>query len=160
MREILFRGKRTDNGEWVHGYYVAANHNWHNRGVHKDWIVTAACANGGWFALHGRHPVVADTVGQYTGIKDKNGTMIFDGDVVKIGVSYGEGYNSRSVTGVIAYDDMGYLGVIVEYYDGRPVWSDIICELDLSGAIEDYCFEVIGNVHDNPELMEVGHAAD
>ena len=40
MREILFGGKRIDNGEWVEGYYVKAVHHWHKYGVHEDWIVT------------------------------------------------------------------------------------------------------------------------
>ena len=39
MRDILFRGKRVDNGEWVEGYYVRAGHHWHKYGIHEDWIV-------------------------------------------------------------------------------------------------------------------------
>lgn len=150
MREILFRGKRVDNGEWVNGYYVAANHHWHNRGVHKDWIITAACSNGGWFALHGRQPVVADTVGQYTGLTDKNGRKIFEGDIVE-----GHCHSAWSHTlqrCVIACGRHGFEarhhidGLDSEYYTYRVLFSKDV--------------EVIGNIHDTPELLEVGNAAD
>jgi len=144
MREILFRGKRIDGKGWIEGFYFQK---------------FSPCSEDGQPIYHGisdlppfGYEVIPETVGQYIG-QDKNGTKIFEGDIVKIGVTYGEGYNPRSVTGVVAYDDIGCLGVIVEYYDGHPVWSDIICELELSGAIEDYCFEVIGNIHDNPEMI-------
>jgi uncharacterized phage protein (TIGR01671 family) len=135
MREILFRGKRTDNSEWVRGYYVAANYSWHKRGVHRDWIVSAACANGGWFSIHGRYPVVTDTVGQYTGFTDKNGTKIFEGDVVK-------GFNNfhdREEQYVIRHTGVGLL--FCEY--GNEWHPDYIEQA-----------EVIGNIYDNPELME------
>lgn len=83
MREILFRGKRCDNGEWVQGFYVRADHHWHNHGIHKDWIICGASANGGWFALHNKYPVIAETVGQYIGLTDMSGTKIFEGDIVE-----------------------------------------------------------------------------
>ena len=73
MREILFRGKRCDNGEWVQGYYIRADHHWHKKGIHKDWIALGAAANGGWFALHKKYAVKTETVGQFTGLTDKNG---------------------------------------------------------------------------------------
>ena len=144
MREILFRGKRVDNGEWAKGYYIEAHYHWHNHGVHKEWIVSAACANGGWFTIYGRYPVVADTVGQYTGLTDKNGKKIFEGDVVKRCFTLTRGPNKESretQVGVVRYDNVtcGYL--IRGACNLRRQWpGDTI--------------EVIGNIHDNPELLE------
>ena len=82
MREILFRGKRCDNGEWVQGYYIRAEYHWHNHGIHKDWIICGASANGGWFVLHNKYAVKAETVGQFTGLTAK-GKKIFEGDIIK-----------------------------------------------------------------------------
>lgn len=82
MREILFRGKRCDGGGWVYGYYVKAKYHFHEKGIHEDWIICGAAANGGYFALHSRFPVQSDSVGQFTGCLDMNGAKIFEGDYV------------------------------------------------------------------------------
>ena len=134
MRDLIFRGQRCDNGEWVYGFYVRADHHWHNHGVHKDWIICGASANGGWFALHNKHAVKADTVGQYTGLTDKNGTRVFEGDIVDI-------LSECEELGVIAYED----GAFVVNANGFS--------LDFISNIDGKDVEVIGNVWDNPELI-------
>ena len=74
-RKVLFRGKRIDNGEWVYGFPISYHANLNVEGI-ETWDGE-------------RHPVYESTVGQYTGIKDRNGTMIFEGDFVAI--CYGTG---------------------------------------------------------------------
>lgn len=161
MREILFRGKRVDNGEWVNGYYVAANYHWHNRGVHKDWIITAACSNGGWFALHGRQPVVTDTIGQYTGLVDKNGKKIFEGDILAGDIyPYSHDGEHNYFAEVVWFDNSPALGL---YTFKNPQSHVAGIAAGLSDYMEEFDstkWEVIGNIHDNPELMEVYNAAD
>ena len=135
MREILFRGKKLD-GKWVTGSYVRADHHWHNRGAHKDWIIIGARANGGWFAIQGRCPVIAETVGQYTGLQDENGKRIFEGDVV----------SHYKTTYIVGMDE------------DRGGWYPFACG-DGCGCcevetVQAYNTKIIGNIHDNPELIE------
>ena len=144
MREILFRGKKC-NGEWTYGYYVQADYSWHNYGKHKEWIVCSACANGGWFALQEKHAVIPETVGQYTGLKDKNGKKIFEGDIVRLT----DEHNEMEWTAVVVFGNpngdynWGWQLNAIEEFDGN---KDILLWVDMeeSGA---YC-EIIGNIHD------------
>ena len=151
MREILFRGKRIDNGEWVWGGYRAEKVG--------DYITAVSImehlGHGAWNVYR----VDPSTVGQYTGLCDKNGKKIFEGDVVKAVIvrDLGGGTENREETGIIGYDKIGMIGLIAKYAGTIPVWSDFFQELTLSGCIDDFWFDVIGNVHDNPELLEVNH---
>ena len=141
MREILFRGKRCDNGEWVQGFYVRADHHWHKNGIHKDWIALGASANGGWFALHNKYAVKSETVGQFTGLTDKNGKKIFDGDIIE-----------WFLPEVSEYPSVAYIEYDEESFAWRVCWKKYDPDW-LEGLNKEY-ISVIGNIHDNPELLE------
>lgn len=130
MREILFRGKRVDNGEWVYGWYAPLVCNY------KTIIPYIRNKNGT------DKEVIPETVGQYTGLTDKNGKKIFEGDIVEFTDKY-TGKKGRAEI-VFEYFKWKYSGC---YYGGNPiVW---LCIDDTS--VE---FEVIGNIHDNGEILE------
>lgn len=144
MREILFRGKDIKTKELVEGYYAKSKLHWHKRGVHEDWIITSAFSNGGYFSVAGRYAVDKDTVCEYTGLKDKNGTKIFEGDIcsdefciVKI-ICKKYGWYCEVIKGCI-------LSVGLEF----PLWQWDNCETNGYRNLE-----VIGNIHDNPELLK------
>ena len=135
MREILFCGKRVDNGEWIYGYYIKATHHWHNHGIHEDWIATDTIQNGGWCNVRGKYAVIPETVGQYTGLTDKNGNKIFEGDIVSAPI----------------YSDIG----CYPHTESKIIFVKIpeIYKMAFDGN-----FEIIGNIHENPELLKGGEA--
>ena len=132
MREILFRG-RTKNGKWCYGDYVHAIRFNGVRGFHKDWIIPGVYGNGGWISVRGRDAVDGDTVGQYTGLMDKNGVKIFEGDIVRIGCA-----NYPVIFTTLG----GCAGFALK--DDVPFGFDYI----------NVPMEVVGNIHDNPKLLE------
>ena len=152
-REILFRGKRTDNGEWVYGYYIKATHHWHSYGVHEDWIATDTVQNGGWCNVRGKYAVLPETVGQYTGLTDKNGKRIFEGDILKIA-------RATDSTGSYYFPPLVYpVNVIVKWDMCAWMWETLCEDKRYIGFPDAWCHyecEVIGNIHDNPELMKGG----
>ena len=133
MREILFRGKRVDNGEWETGSLLVERMNT------SDQQVMIADKMTGYPTL-----VLPETVGQYTGLKGKNGlTKIFEGDVL---------INIYDIdkTYIVVFDDneATFKMKYYKYYcEGKyECYEDmVLCT---------YC-EVIGNIHDDPELLEV-----
>lgn len=129
MREIIFRGKREDNGEWVEGYYVCVS------GV-KHYILTGnpvIAPNNITIECYG---VIPETVGQYTGLKDKNGVRIFEGDILKS--RYTGEYSDDVAIEVVKWIYNGW------YTQQRDYAPDVIDDV----GIMPYS-EVIGNVHDN-----------
>lgn len=121
MREILFRGKRKDNGEWSYG----------DLSFHKDgrtfirfWYVGAYTAT----------EIDLTTVGQYTGLTDKNGVKIFEGDILSI-------ENQNPFKPSIE---------IVEFSKVR--WTAGV--MDLDEILNGWLCTIIGNIHENPELLE------
>lgn len=140
MREMLFRGKRTDNGEWVYGYYAVEMSKHYISFEEEDEFVQT----GNWLE---QVEVIPETVGQYTGLTDKNGTKIFE----------------RDIANLKRFDDT-CSGKIVfnEKTAGFEFWWDITVgvygekatrKANLSVCDE---IEIIGNIHDNPELLKGG----
>ncbi len=132
---FLCRGKRTDNGEWVEGYYI--NYTNHVNGLHQ-------IADG----RNHSYGVDPATVGQCIGLTDKNGKLIYEGDIVV--AVYGKCYNDknglRRVCTVIWHEKFGAFGLKVNNSEVIVHLWDTRCSNDV---------KVIGNIHDNPELLEV-----
>lgn len=167
MREILFRGKRIDNGEWVEGCLLYDSEQ--NEGYISECFEDKAAYI---------REVIPETVGQYTGLRDStkweqltvaeqsewlkyhkkeewNGKKIFEGDIVKIAYCFG-------------WDDEQEKDIPEEEYiskvysiDGCPFCVDLLhCDGDMSPiawldwSYDDAEIQVIGNIHDNPELLK------
>ena len=135
MREILFRGKRTDNGKWEYGSLLSPNE--FNEIPH---IVYIDYLNEYGEIGEISTPVIPETVGQYTGLTDKNGVKIFEGDI--LGGFLDEEYPEHETV------------VVVEWHENMWVTRQGKCHPDLLEQSDLDCFEVIGNIHDNPELLE------
>ena len=131
MCEILFRGKRKDNGEWVEGFYVCLNEKEHR--IYSGFAETDC---GDYYPDF--YTVDPETVGQLvSGIPDKNGKEIWEGDILEGADFTAEdgGYGVVSFdNGAFEISGNGISGTFHENYYGKE-------------------FEVIGNIHDNPELI-------
>ena len=140
MREILFRGKRTD-GEWVEGYLCKKYFQEVPRDRYAIMYKTEYDAKR-WQPDYMTAEVDPETVGQYTGLTDKNGKKIFEGDVVKLDVSVKEIFSDVE-DGEIVYRRGGfYVGDVASCLSSLDVIANC------SGVFRG---EIIGNIHDNPE---------
>lgn len=126
MKEILFRGKRIDNGEWTYGYLYKI---WDK--VFLLWGMTGDCPN--------MEEVVPETVGQYTGFKDDKWARVFEGDI--LAVSYDDG--TAYTTEVKAYGNTLCVDVEGEDYDYTAF--DFAVDLWRAEGCE---FEVVDNIYD------------
>lgn len=127
MREILFRGKRTDTGAWVKGLLARYNPNFEAANI----VGLAECLI----------PVHTSTVGQFTGLTDKNGNRIFEGDIIRD--DWGKIYEVFFTT-----DSCSFMVLCTS--------APNECETGRYRLGKKWCntIEVIGNIHDNPELLK------
>ena len=138
MREILFRGKRKDNWEWVQGDLIQLHDE-------RKFVVDnkfGACIDDKGNFINTESPfvceVIPETIGQYTGLTDKNGKKIFEGDIVKIHYDSDIWGNNREVV----------------FEEGQWFFKDNAkTQKSYIGAWGNSVVEVIGNIHDNPELL-------
>lgn len=157
MREILFRAKRFDNGEWVEGYYF-------KRKDTQGKIIESVIINDAYLqSTAGQRYIRSnlnyecfrvnpETVCQFTELTDMNGKKIFDGDVIQFHKYRGE----PDWVGVVKYEHCLYMavGTMPLAYEKRIGEEAYFCpfEVQISG-IDKTTIKVIGNIHDNPELL-------
>lgn len=139
MREILFRGKRIDNGKWVVGNLFIPD---------NPETPTQICI--GTNVIRITYDINPETVGQYTGLTDKNDTKIFEGDIISIPFEedrYPYEENVIHYENAEVYFDTERYGWYVRYSDddSLSIWE-----------YDDRDIIVIGNINDNPELLERG----
>ena len=148
MREILFRGKDKETGEWVEGYLY----------VRHDGVREISCYNEDVNIERWTSQVTNESVGQYTGLNDKNGKRIFEGDILQHGYKrLVVWWNGESFQWQAKEKRDGYTFT----FDGKNLdvtWDNIdlgwiACETACTGKMTT---QVIGNIHDNPELLKEG----
>lgn len=156
MREILFRGKRIDNGEWVEGSLLTTKYNTYIIPMYDEFV-----------SYQKPISVNSETIGQFTGLTDKNGVKIFeDSDLVEMKFtitcdSFKEcSYIQCNEDGSTTYKKIltlpsiltirnpvtGYEFYNIEHDIYTPLWAKL--EADVR------CLEIIGNIHDNPESLK------
>lgn len=127
MREIIFRGKSIDSGEWLYGDYAPRTNLYHANIFTKENYLEGVAVD-------------EETVGQYTGLTDKNGRKIFEGDIVKH-------YNNSPARGY----DVG----VISWSKKKTAFVRSSMQRCDEVRLADYCkYEIIGNIYDNDESMQ------
>lgn len=129
MREIKFRGKMVEDNEWIFGYYVLTHDS--HRIIYEDYE-----------GFYCEDEVIPESVGQYTGLRDKNGREIYEGDIVE-----------QELLGNVPLDFGSFIGV-VKFIDGTYMIENAEGTFGVELFSETNPNEAIGNIFENPELLE------
>ena len=132
MREILFRAKSREDGEWVYGGYFTAKGYLSGETLH--FIATEECEAFPRGEITDATAIAPETLGRYTGANDKNDVKIFEGDIVKVWNALGEYVETSSVR----WDDI---------YNGFHTKKNTLFGKNVMS------YEVVGNIHDNPKMI-------
>lgn len=137
MREIKFRGLNTSN-KWVYGSLVTTTVGIKQKPKQhtKTWIIESSFGNGGWFNVIKRQYVKPETVSQYTGLLDKQGVDIYEGDIINI----------RKVNYIVIYNSE----------EGRYELYDNIDDVykKICSRTDSHLYEIIGNKYENNEKLK------
>ena len=134
MREILFHGKRTDNGEWVEGDVLQIRY--HSGHIEYQIMPQTPVSSA--------VPVLPETIGQFTGLADKNGVRIFEGDICRF-----KRFNDIHV-GEIVFN-VTTASFVMRYQSIVGAYGEKATQKMLLSVCDD--IEVVGNIRDNPELL-------
>ena len=161
MREILFRAKKIENGAWVEGDLIQLSED------DDYWYILPDGVSGEMYEKQPYHfrendvmcevalaYVDKDTVSEYTGLRDKNGKRIFEGDIVAVPCDRrGNEYIGVVEFGEIPNGDYRYTGFYIKW-DNPDIVGSVRCSLLWWRDTKDRYLKVIGNKWDNPELLE------
>lgn len=163
MRDILFKAKRIDNGEWVEGGYFNRT-DCYGMECDEHYIIDGTKTDMEGYGEH--YLVDKDTICQYTGLTDKNGNKIWENDVVR-------GHGNPNDLAKIVFGEFCVVEVeSLDKVDGVIGWHTEVIPTDAISKCEPFClpmpltdfyvnlseWEVIGNIFDNPELLKAGEA--
>lgn len=145
MVTLLCRGKQTENNKWVEGYYVCTHNYLDNREIHLMFCDDSTVYPHN--EITGTVEVDPKTIGRFTGLTDKNGVKIFEGDVVHLSGDKGTDTRFINYNALVVFRHGGFCAI-----DGTPD-DYCVCRFDFTSSLN--C-EIIGNVYDNLELIEDG----
>ena len=146
MREIKFRGKRIDNGEWIYGEKLTRNNKTFIIPIEDDEDVITIGATR--LLIYTFEEVDPKTVGQYTGLKDKNEKEIYEGDVVQIKDDWDEYGWKAGLVGNIIFKDF-FFGISLASEQKPGTRYTVYMEVNKGKDVE-----VIGNIYENPNLIK------